>query len=68
MFLFQVALGRVLKAVVTFKGILIEWVVVRAHNESLLDEDGKVRRRYDWSSNYINMGLEKVTGTNKFNI
>ncbi|XP_045135318.1 mediator of RNA polymerase II transcription subunit 27-like [Portunus trituberculatus] len=38
----QVALGRVLKAVVTFKGILIEWVVVRAHNESLLDEDGKV--------------------------
>ena len=45
MFLFQVALGRVLKAVVTFKGILIEWVVVRAHNESLLDEDGKVRQR-----------------------
>lgn len=40
--LFQVVLGRVLKAVVTFKGILIEWVVVRAHNEPLLDEEGKV--------------------------
>lgn len=38
----QVTLGRVLRAVVTFKGILIEWVVVRAYNEPLLDEDGKV--------------------------
>ncbi|XP_037780928.1 mediator of RNA polymerase II transcription subunit 27-like [Penaeus monodon] len=38
----QVTLGRVLRAVVTFKGLLIEWVVVRAYNEPLLDEDGKV--------------------------
>lgn len=38
----QVTLGRVLRAVVTFKGILIEWVVVRAYNEPLLDDDGMV--------------------------
>ncbi|XP_066986694.1 mediator of RNA polymerase II transcription subunit 27 [Macrobrachium rosenbergii] len=38
----QVTLGRVLRAVVTLKGLLIEWVVVRAYNEPLLDEEGKV--------------------------
>lgn len=38
----QVTLGRVLRAVVTLKGLLIEWVVVRAFNEPLLDEEGKV--------------------------
>ncbi|KAK3856145.1 hypothetical protein Pcinc_037503 [Petrolisthes cinctipes] len=38
----QVTLGQVLRAVVTFRGILIEWVVVRAYNEPLVDEDGKV--------------------------
>ncbi|KAK7083115.1 Mediator of RNA polymerase II transcription subunit 27 [Halocaridina rubra] len=38
----QVTLGRVLRAVVTLKGLLIEWVVVRAFNEPFLDEEGKV--------------------------
>jgi len=38
----QVTLGRVLRAVVTFRGLLIEWVVVRAYNEPWLDDDGKV--------------------------
>lgn len=41
-FQLQVTLGQVLRAVVTFRGILIEWVVVRAYNEPLVDEDGKV--------------------------
>lgn len=30
----QVSLGRVLKAMIAFKGLMIEWVVVKAHNES----------------------------------
>ncbi|KAB7500985.1 Mediator of RNA polymerase II transcription subunit 27 [Armadillidium nasatum] len=38
----QVTLGRVLKAVVFFRGLLIEGVVVRAYNEPHTDEDGKV--------------------------
>lgn len=41
-FQLQVTLGQVLRAVVTFRGILIEWVVVRAYSEPLVDEDGKV--------------------------
>ncbi|CAG9826418.1 unnamed protein product [Diabrotica balteata] len=30
----QVSLGRVLKAIIAFKGLMIEWVVVKAHAES----------------------------------
>ncbi|CAL4121226.1 unnamed protein product, partial [Meganyctiphanes norvegica] len=41
----QVTLGRVLRAVVTFRGLLIEWVVVRAYNEPWLDDDGKFSLR-----------------------
>lgn len=31
----QITLGRVLKAVVAFKGLMIEWVVVRGYMETL---------------------------------
>jgi hypothetical protein len=31
----QVSLGRVLKAVIAFKGLMIEWVVVKGHGETL---------------------------------
>jgi len=31
----QITLGRVLKAVVAFKGLIIEWVIVRGYNENL---------------------------------
>jgi mediator of RNA polymerase II transcription subunit 27 len=31
----QISLGRILKAVIAFKGLMIEWVVVRGHNETL---------------------------------
>lgn len=31
----QITLGRVLKAVVAFKGLMIEWVVVRGYTESM---------------------------------
>ncbi|KAK9701281.1 Mediator complex subunit 27 [Popillia japonica] len=30
----QVSLGRVLKAIIAFKGLMIEWVVIKAHAES----------------------------------
>lgn len=30
----QTSLGRVLKAIIAFKGLMIEWVVVKAHSES----------------------------------
>lgn len=30
----QSSLGRVLKAIIAFKGLMIEWVVVKAHSES----------------------------------
>ncbi|KAL3278623.1 hypothetical protein HHI36_016163 [Cryptolaemus montrouzieri] len=30
----QASLGRVLKAIIAFKGLMIEWVVVKAHSES----------------------------------
>ncbi|PSN37167.1 Mediator of RNA polymerase II transcription subunit 27 [Blattella germanica] len=33
--LLQISLGRVLKAVVAFKGLMIEWVVVKGHGETL---------------------------------
>ncbi|KAK9879005.1 hypothetical protein WA026_003818 [Henosepilachna vigintioctopunctata] len=32
--LIQASLGRVLKAMIAFKGLMIEWVVVKAHSES----------------------------------
>ena len=31
----QITLGRVLKAVIVFKGLIVEWVLVRGYNESL---------------------------------
>lgn len=31
----QISLGRILKAVVAFKGLMIEWVVVKGHGETL---------------------------------
>jgi mediator of RNA polymerase II transcription subunit 27 len=31
----QISLGRILKAAIAFKGLMIEWVVVRGHNETL---------------------------------
>ncbi|XP_025832591.1 mediator of RNA polymerase II transcription subunit 27 [Agrilus planipennis] len=30
----QASLGRVLKAIIAFKGLMIEWVIVKAHSES----------------------------------
>lgn len=33
--LLQVSLGRILKAVIAFKGLMIEWVVVKGHGETL---------------------------------
>ena len=38
----QVILGKVLKAVISFRGLLIESVVIRGYNEPHTDEDGKV--------------------------
>lgn len=33
--LLQISLGRILKAVIAFKGLMIEWVVVKGHGETL---------------------------------
>ena len=38
----QVGLDRVLQAVITFKGLLIEWVLIRGYDEPMLTEDGRV--------------------------
>ncbi|KAF0297495.1 Mediator of RNA polymerase II transcription subunit 27 [Amphibalanus amphitrite] len=38
----QVDLDHVLKAVITFKGLLIEWVLIRGYDEPMLTEDGRV--------------------------
>lgn len=34
-YVLQVSLGRILKAVIAFKGLMIEWVVVKGHGETL---------------------------------
>ncbi|XP_071446097.1 mediator of RNA polymerase II transcription subunit 27 [Hetaerina americana] len=36
----QITLGRILKAVVAFKGLMIEWVLVKGHNEEFSTEVG----------------------------
>ena len=38
----QVTLGRVLRGVLTLRGLLIEGVLIRSYNESNLDKNGKV--------------------------
>ena len=38
----QVGLDGVLQAVITFKGLLIEWVLIRGFDEPMLTEDGRV--------------------------
>ncbi|XP_037080415.1 mediator of RNA polymerase II transcription subunit 27-like [Pollicipes pollicipes] len=38
----QVTLDRVLQAVITFKGLLIEWVMIRGYDEPMSTEDGRV--------------------------
>lgn len=39
MFQWQITLGRVLKAALIFKGIMIEWVTVKGFDESFDDVD-----------------------------
>ncbi|XP_059473544.1 mediator of RNA polymerase II transcription subunit 27 [Neocloeon triangulifer] len=36
----QITLGRSLKAVVAFKGLMIEWVLVKGYNEDFVSENG----------------------------
>ncbi len=38
----EVSLGRVLRAVVVFKGMVIEWVVIRGWTEESSRDDGQV--------------------------
>ncbi|KAL3866431.1 hypothetical protein ACJMK2_043728 [Sinanodonta woodiana] len=38
----QVSLGKILKAVVALRGLIIEWVTVKGYQEDLYSEDGKV--------------------------
>ena len=39
----QITVGRVLKALVTLRGLVIEWVIVKAFNEEMHLDNGKVR-------------------------
>lgn len=56
-FALQVTIVHVLKAVVTFRGLLIEGVIVRAFNELHTDDDGKVGN-YAFSSFFLATFLE----------
>ncbi|KAF4523960.1 hypothetical protein B566_EDAN012433 [Ephemera danica] len=38
----QITLGRILKAVVAFKGLMIEWVLVKGFNEEFTNENGQL--------------------------
>jgi hypothetical protein len=38
----QLSLGRILKAVVAFKGLMIEWVLVKGFNEEFTNENGQL--------------------------
>ena len=38
----QIKLGRTLKAIVILRGLMIEWVKVKAFDESFENEDGQV--------------------------
>ena len=40
--LFQISLGRVLHAVLIFKGLMIEWVSVRGYSEDTKKPDGQI--------------------------
>ncbi len=40
----QVSLGKVLKAVLVLKGLMIEWVVIRGWTEESTRVDGQVRQ------------------------
>lgn len=44
--LFQMVLGRVLKAQVVLRGLVIEWVKVKGYNEDFITDDGKVGGGY----------------------
>lgn len=38
----QITLGRILKAVVAFKGLMIEWVLVKGYSEEFTNENGQL--------------------------
>lgn len=41
-FFIQITLGRILKAVVAFKGLMIEWVQVKGFNEEFVNDNGQL--------------------------
>jgi hypothetical protein len=49
----QIVLGRVLKAQVVLRGLVIEWVKVKGFSEEFTAEDGKVHYMFDWLNRYI---------------
>ena len=40
--LFQLTLGRTMKAVVVLRGLIIEWVLVKGYNEDFMTDDDQV--------------------------
>ncbi|CAB3373327.1 Hypothetical predicted protein [Cloeon dipterum] len=46
----QVSLGRILRAVISFRGMMIEWVKVKAYNEEFQTDNGQLGQLDLWTN------------------